>query len=176
MDSSLGNGDGSVNAWGVHHQAQHNRNVRPSTSTSSISAASHTSSSQANTPPVPENYNGETDINRCESMSHISFFGRCGAASCWMASAACRESGHAISSRCYDDRLSRLSSICCRAHPDARSTMGGDRWGISPHAWAAGRMRKLSAQFGRILCDAKFTDSQFLTLCLQFRPTLASSP
>lgn len=40
------------------------RNVRPSTSTSSISAASHTSSSQANTPPVPENYNGETDINR----------------------------------------------------------------------------------------------------------------
>ena len=97
MDSSLGNGDGSVNAWGVHHQAQHNRNVRPSTSTSSISAASHTSSSQANTPPVPENYNGETDINRCESMSHISFFGRCGAASCWMASAACRESGHAIS-------------------------------------------------------------------------------
>jgi hypothetical protein len=66
MDSSLGNGDGGVNAWGVHHasQAQHGRNVRPSTSTSSISAASHTSSSQANTPPVPENYNGETDINR----------------------------------------------------------------------------------------------------------------
>ena len=44
------------------------RNVRPSTSTSSISAASHTSSSQANTPPVPENYNGETDINRCKSL------------------------------------------------------------------------------------------------------------
>jgi hypothetical protein len=42
------------------------RNVRPSTSTSSISAASHTSSSQANTPPVPENYNGETDISRCK--------------------------------------------------------------------------------------------------------------
>ena len=42
------------------------RNVRPSTSTSSISAASHTSSSQANTPPVPDNYNGETDINRCK--------------------------------------------------------------------------------------------------------------
>ncbi|KAJ3554949.1 hypothetical protein NP233_g12317 [Leucocoprinus birnbaumii] len=40
------------------------RNVRPSTSTSSISAASHTSSSQANTPPVSENYNGETDISR----------------------------------------------------------------------------------------------------------------
>ncbi|PPQ75123.1 hypothetical protein CVT24_010037 [Panaeolus cyanescens] len=47
-----------TNGWGGH------RNVRPSTSTSSISAASHTSSSQANTPPVPENYNGETDINR----------------------------------------------------------------------------------------------------------------
>lgn len=42
------------------------RNVRPSTSTSSISAASHTSSSQANTPPVPDNYNGDTDINRCK--------------------------------------------------------------------------------------------------------------
>ncbi|KAF8205128.1 HSF-type DNA-binding-domain-containing protein [Pholiota molesta] len=65
MDSSLSNGDG-VNGWGVH-SPQHGRNVRPSTSTSSISAASHTSSSQANTPPVPENYNGETDINRCTS-------------------------------------------------------------------------------------------------------------
>lgn len=41
------------------------RNIRPSTSTSSISAASHTSS-QAATPPVPDNYHGETDINRCE--------------------------------------------------------------------------------------------------------------
>ncbi|KAJ2916488.1 hypothetical protein MD484_g3928, partial [Candolleomyces efflorescens] len=39
------------------------RNPRPSTSTSSISAASHTSSSQANTPPLTENY-GDTDINR----------------------------------------------------------------------------------------------------------------
>lgn len=68
MDSSLSNGDG-VNGWGVHSASspQHGRNVRPSTSTSSISAASHTSSSQANTPPVPENYNGETDINRCKS-------------------------------------------------------------------------------------------------------------
>ncbi|KAH6915243.1 HSF-type DNA-binding-domain-containing protein [Coprinopsis sp. MPI-PUGE-AT-0042] len=37
------------------------RNTRPSTSTSSISAASHTSSSQANTPPLTDNY---TDINR----------------------------------------------------------------------------------------------------------------
>ncbi|KAG6911681.1 hypothetical protein DXG01_007931 [Tephrocybe rancida] len=39
------------------------RNVRPSTSTSSISAASHSSSTQATTPPVAENYH-ETDINR----------------------------------------------------------------------------------------------------------------
>ncbi|KAG1715921.1 hypothetical protein ID866_1210 [Astraeus odoratus] len=44
------------NGWG--HPAQ-----RPSTSASSISAASHTSSSQANTPPLNEGY-GETDINR----------------------------------------------------------------------------------------------------------------
>jgi len=43
------------------------RPVRPSTSASSISAASHTSSSQANTPPVTENYN-DTDINRCKSF------------------------------------------------------------------------------------------------------------
>lgn len=43
------------------------RNLRPSTSTSSISAASHTSSSQANTPPIPDNYGANTDINRCES-------------------------------------------------------------------------------------------------------------
>ncbi|KAH0587337.1 hypothetical protein H2248_006137 [Termitomyces sp. 'cryptogamus'] len=40
-----------------------NRNVRPSTSTSSISAASHSSSTQATTPPVSENYH-DTDINR----------------------------------------------------------------------------------------------------------------
>jgi len=37
------------------------RGPRPSTSTSSMSAASHTSSSQANTPPVTEDYSG---INR----------------------------------------------------------------------------------------------------------------
>ncbi|KAH9482852.1 Heat shock factor protein 4 [Psilocybe cubensis] len=48
-----------ANGWASHRTA-----VRPSTSTSSISAASHTSSSQANTPPVPDNYHGETDINR----------------------------------------------------------------------------------------------------------------
>jgi hypothetical protein len=53
-----------ANGWG--HTQGHRGAVgaRPSTSTSSISAASHTSSSQANTPPVPENYHGETDINR----------------------------------------------------------------------------------------------------------------
>jgi len=45
-----------------------NRSIRPSTS-SSMSGASHTSSSQANTPPVPDNYNsGDTDITRCESV------------------------------------------------------------------------------------------------------------
>lgn len=45
--------------WGQHHSA------RPSTSASSISAASHTSSSQANTPPIGDGYgHGETDINR----------------------------------------------------------------------------------------------------------------
>ncbi|KAF7331949.1 AGC/RSK protein kinase [Mycena kentingensis (nom. inval.)] len=38
-------------------------NNRPSTAASSISAASHTSSSQANTPPV-QDFHGETDINR----------------------------------------------------------------------------------------------------------------
>ena len=58
------------------------RNVRPSTSTSSVSAASHTSSSQANTPPVPENYNGETDINRCKysffrSLTHLDVYNIC---------------------------------------------------------------------------------------------------
>ncbi|KAJ7228822.1 HSF-type DNA-binding-domain-containing protein [Mycena pura] len=40
------------------------RSGRPSTAASSISAASHTSSSQANTPPVQEGFHGETDINR----------------------------------------------------------------------------------------------------------------
>ncbi|KAL4076029.1 HSF-type DNA-binding-domain-containing protein [Scleroderma yunnanense] len=44
------------NGWGHHAQ-------RPSTSASSISAASHTSSSQANTPPLNDGY-AETDINR----------------------------------------------------------------------------------------------------------------
>ncbi|KIL00361.1 hypothetical protein PAXRUDRAFT_129995 [Paxillus rubicundulus Ve08.2h10] len=45
------------NGWGHHGQ-------RPSTSTSSISAASHTSSSQANTPPLDGYGAAETDINR----------------------------------------------------------------------------------------------------------------
>ncbi|KAJ7742427.1 HSF-type DNA-binding-domain-containing protein [Mycena maculata] len=40
------------------------RSGRPSTAASSISAASHTSSSQANTPPVQDGFHGETDINR----------------------------------------------------------------------------------------------------------------
>ncbi|KAG8218368.1 HSF-type DNA-binding-domain-containing protein [Butyriboletus roseoflavus] len=49
------------NGWG--HPAQATQ--RPSTSASSISAASHTSSSQANTPPLTDGYGGaETDINR----------------------------------------------------------------------------------------------------------------
>lgn len=42
------------------------RSVRPSTSASSLSAASHTSSSQANTPPVDNGYGAGEDINRCE--------------------------------------------------------------------------------------------------------------
>jgi hypothetical protein len=54
-----------THGWNGHHHA--NRNQRPSTSASSISAASHTSSSQANTPPVTDTYGGgETDINRCK--------------------------------------------------------------------------------------------------------------
>jgi len=44
--------------------AWNTRSGRPSTAASSISAASHTSSSQANTPPVQDNFHGETDINR----------------------------------------------------------------------------------------------------------------
>jgi hypothetical protein len=54
-------------AWGHHAQS----GARPSTSTSSISAASHTSSSQANTPPLGDAYGaGEADINRCESRDY----------------------------------------------------------------------------------------------------------
>ncbi|EGO01842.1 hypothetical protein SERLA73DRAFT_166349 [Serpula lacrymans var. lacrymans S7.3] len=51
----------SMDGHGWHHGG---RSVRPSTSGSSISAASHTSSSQANTPPLGDSYGGETDINR----------------------------------------------------------------------------------------------------------------
>jgi hypothetical protein len=66
--------DGGNNGWnsgsGGHPQLQPlltNRHHRPSTAASSISAASHTSSSQANTPPLGESCgNGETDINRCK--------------------------------------------------------------------------------------------------------------
>ncbi|KAH7903536.1 HSF-type DNA-binding-domain-containing protein [Hygrophoropsis aurantiaca] len=60
MDARNGNGNG----WGHHHSHAH-QSGRPSTSASSISAASHTSSSQANTPPLGDSYGGgETDINR----------------------------------------------------------------------------------------------------------------
>jgi hypothetical protein len=52
--------DGGGGGWNT-------RSGRPSTAASSISAASHTSSSQANTPPVQDNFHGETDINRCKS-------------------------------------------------------------------------------------------------------------
>ncbi|KAI5118559.1 hypothetical protein M0805_002939 [Coniferiporia weirii] len=59
LHSSQGTGHlSSVDAmdWG--------RGVRPSTSASSLSAASHASSSQANTPPVDGPYGGGEDINR----------------------------------------------------------------------------------------------------------------
>ncbi|KAI6035197.1 HSF-type DNA-binding-domain-containing protein [Pisolithus orientalis] len=53
--------------WGHHAQA----GQRPSTSASSISGASHTSSSQANTPPLNDGY-AETSINRCSlNQSHL---------------------------------------------------------------------------------------------------------
>jgi hypothetical protein len=42
------------------------RSVRPSTSASSLSAASQTSSSQAHTPPVTDNFE-DTTVHRCES-------------------------------------------------------------------------------------------------------------
>jgi len=46
------------------HSGWSPRNIRPSTSASSVSAASHTSSAQATTPPAQDGYHGETDINR----------------------------------------------------------------------------------------------------------------
>ena len=56
----------SIDSMDGHGGWNQNRSIRPSTS-SSMSAASHTSSSQANTPPVPDNYNnGDTGITRCE--------------------------------------------------------------------------------------------------------------
>jgi hypothetical protein len=55
--------NGSVDSLGGGWDSS--RSVRPSTSASSLSAASHTSSSQARTPPAGEHYAGETDINRC---------------------------------------------------------------------------------------------------------------
>ncbi|KAL5530629.1 hypothetical protein ACEPAF_6887 [Sanghuangporus sanghuang] len=61
VHSSAGHGTGHLSSvdpmdWG--------RSVRPSTSASSLSAASHTSSSQANTPPVDNGYGAGEDINR----------------------------------------------------------------------------------------------------------------
>ncbi|KAI0317000.1 HSF-type DNA-binding-domain-containing protein [Amylostereum chailletii] len=53
-----------------HMDNDWSRSVRPSTSASSLSAASQTSSSQAHTPPVSDAY-GEADIHRCESQSHL---------------------------------------------------------------------------------------------------------
>jgi hypothetical protein len=65
-----GDGIEGNNGWNGQN---HGRVQRPSTGASSISAASHTSSSQANTPPVGETYgNGETDINRCKPHSNFS--------------------------------------------------------------------------------------------------------
>ncbi|EJD01055.1 uncharacterized protein FOMMEDRAFT_29831 [Fomitiporia mediterranea MF3/22] len=63
LHGSTGHGTGHLSNvdpmdWG--------RSVRPSTSASSLSAASHTSSSQANTPPVDNGYGAGEDINRCE--------------------------------------------------------------------------------------------------------------
>ncbi|KAG5637058.1 hypothetical protein H0H81_005970 [Sphagnurus paluster] len=53
----------SMDSMNDAHSWNH-RHTRPSTSTSSISAASHSSSTQATTPPVPDNYHPDTDINR----------------------------------------------------------------------------------------------------------------
>ncbi|TFK76079.1 hypothetical protein BDN72DRAFT_831521 [Pluteus cervinus] len=60
IPATVGHGMDTMN----ENNGWNHRNLRPSTSTSSISAASHTSSSQANTPPVPDNYGADTDINR----------------------------------------------------------------------------------------------------------------
>ncbi|KAG5648658.1 hypothetical protein DXG03_000004 [Asterophora parasitica] len=59
VPSSVTHVDSMNDGHGWNH-----RNGRPSTSTSSISAASHTSSAQATTPPIPDNYHPDTDINR----------------------------------------------------------------------------------------------------------------
>lgn len=61
----------SVSGQGTGHLSnvdmEWGRSVRPSTSASSLSAASHTSSSQANTPPNVDNgYGAGEDINRCK--------------------------------------------------------------------------------------------------------------
>lgn len=59
----------SMNGWG-------NRNVRPSTSTSSLSSASHASSSQANTPPMDSSYLAGEDLNRSKELVYFSDEGR----------------------------------------------------------------------------------------------------
>jgi hypothetical protein len=53
---------------GMDSMDPYSTSIRPSTSTSSLSAASH-ASSQANTPPVTAGGGPEADINRCKSRS-----------------------------------------------------------------------------------------------------------
>ncbi|KAJ7086725.1 HSF-type DNA-binding-domain-containing protein [Mycena epipterygia] len=62
--SAVPGGVGSTASIDSMNDGWNTRSGRPSTAASSISAASHTSSSQANTPPVQDNFHGETDINR----------------------------------------------------------------------------------------------------------------
>lgn len=52
-------------SWAANSNNHHNR-VRPSTSQSSLSAASHSSSSGANTPPTAMDSYPESDMHRCE--------------------------------------------------------------------------------------------------------------
>lgn len=70
------NGPYDVNRFNEWRSWMGHRNVRPSKLTSSISAASYMLPSQANTPPVPENYNGETDVNRCKYSFIIDYYHR----------------------------------------------------------------------------------------------------
>ncbi|KAA1466143.1 hypothetical protein DENSPDRAFT_14917 [Dentipellis sp. KUC8613] len=63
--SGVGVGGGGGGGLDTMDGGWNSRSVRPSTSASSLSAASQTSSSQAHTPPVTDGF-GETDIHRCE--------------------------------------------------------------------------------------------------------------